>query len=163
MAFNDFQKHCRKCKKGEPCRKPHLYVLELRDTILSRKNWKNVDERHVEDMKCLYVGYSGHLPKCRASVHQYWVPGHFEETRIGKTYLCYCSGEMEPKHYTKKTRASTTVFQDNKFTLIRRLFRHENPIKDDEDPEKKEGQLAEDLRDLGYAVWAGHHDRRFSQ
>ncbi len=162
MAFGDFQKHCPKCKKGEPCGKRHLYVLELRDDILSRKNWKNVDERHVDGMKCLYVGFSGHLPKCRASVHEHWVPGHFEETRIGKAWRCYCSGKMELKLYTKKTRASTTVFQDNKFTLIRRLFRHENPIKDDEDPDEREGQLAEHLRDLGYAVWAGHHDRRFS-
>ena len=161
MAFENFQKHCRNCKKGEPCGKPHLYVLELKDSILSRKDWKNIDERYVEGKDCLYVGYSNHLPKCRASVHENWIPGPFVEARIGKTYLCYCSGEMNPKPYTKKTRASTTVFPDNKFTLKRSLFRHHNPIKDNEDPEEKEGELAEKLRDLGYAVWAGHHDSTF--
>ena len=161
MAFDNFQKHCRECRKGKPCGKPHLYALELDSAILERKWFSRVNPNYVQGMMCLYVGQTGHLPKCRSSVHQNWVKGGWEQRkRLNLTYLCYCSGSMEKKKFTKKTGASPKVNPFNTFFLIGRLFKSFNPVQEGEDREEKEKEMAEKLRSRGYGVWAGHHDRR---
>ena len=171
MAFDDFQKHCPECKKGEPCRnksgkvKHHLYVLKLKSSILDHKKWKNVDERYSEEMDCLYVGISSHLPKCRASIHQNDVKG---KDRSKKSYICYCGGTGKRTRFGKFTNGSRTVRPWNTFTFKPKLFREiqdddenywGNPLQEGEDYGKREDMLAEHLRDLGHAVWAGHHDK----
>ena len=169
MAFDDFQKHCPECKKGEPCRKEsgrvkhHLYVLKLRSSIREHKDWKNVDERYIEGEDCLYVGMSSHLPKCRASIHQNDVKG---EDRSDMSYICYCKGIGKRKSFGKFTNGSKKVRRWNTFTFKPKLFKEiededgnylGNPIQEDEDPKDREGDLADHLRNLGYAVWAGEH------
>ncbi len=161
MAFRNFQKHCRECRKGKPCGKPHLYALELDSAILQRKWFKRVNPDYVQGMMCLYVGQTGHLPKCRSSVHQHWVKGPWKQRKsLNLTYLCYCSGAMQRKKFTKNTGASPKVKPFNTCFLIGRLFKPFNPVQESEDREEKEADLAEHLRGKGYGVWAGHHDSR---
>ena len=161
MAFDNFQKHCRECKKGQPCGKPHLYALELDSAILQRKWFSRVNPDYAKGMMCLYVGQTGHLPKCRASVHQNWVKGGWEQRKsLNLTYMCYCSGSMEKKKFTKKTGASPKVKSFNTYFLIGRLFKSSNPVQEGEDREEEEKGLADYLRGQGYGVWAGHHDSR---
>ena len=171
MPFDDFQKHCPECRKGAPCRKKsgkpkhHLYVLKLRSSILDHKDWKNVDKRYIEGKDCLYVGMSSHLPKCRASIHQNDVKG---KDRSDMSYICYCKGIGKRKSFGKFTNGSKKVRRWNTFTFKPKLFREiqdgagrnlGNPLQEGEDYLEKEEALAEHLRDLGYAVWAGHHDK----
>jgi len=161
MAFENFQKHCRECRKGKPCGKPHLYALELDSAILEKKWFKRVNPDYVQGMMCLYVGQTGHLPKCRSSVHQNWVKGGWEKRKsLNLTYLCYCSGGMQKKKFTKNTRASPKVKPFNTCFLKGGLFKSFNPVQENEDREETEADLAEYLRGKGYGVWAGHHDSR---
>ncbi len=176
MAFDDFHKHCPECKKGKPCKdksgkvKQHLYVLRLKSSILEHKKWKNIDERYIEGKDCVYVGRSSHLPKCRASIHQNDVKG---KERSKKSYICYCGGSGKSTPFGKYTNGSKKIRPWNTFTFHPKLFREiqddagnylGNPLQEDEDYDEREDNLAEHLRDLGYAVWAGHHDsKRFNK
>ena len=157
MAFDEFNKHCLECKIGQSCGKPHVYAIELRKEILEKKWFRKRNEDYQEGMLCLYVGQTSHLAKCRASIHQHWVKGPWEN-RKGLTYHCYCEGEMVKKAFTKKTGSSPKVHEFNTALLRGNLFRKFNPIQDGEDREDEEEKLALHLRQQGYAVWAGHHD-----
>ena len=37
MSFANFHQHCMKCKKGKPCNKKHVYVMELKKYTKSQK------------------------------------------------------------------------------------------------------------------------------
>ena len=163
MAFNDFQKHCPECKKGEPCKKPHVYALELRKEILQKGWFTDANPDYVKGKMCLYVGETGHLPKCRASAHQFCK--RKAKAWEGKKYRCYCDSEEGWKSCTKFSRgAKDKVARHNKFTLRPKLFKRirdkdgnnlGNPIQDPGKRKEQEERLALHLRSLGYGVWYG--------
>ena len=163
MAFTDFQKHCPECRKGKPCGKAHVYALELDRSILRGGWFSEANPDYIEGRLCLYVGETGHLPKCRASAHQHCKKkgGAWE----GKTYFCYCGGMGRRIDCTKGSKgAKERVAKHNKFTLIPKLFKEiededgnklGNPIQKNEDRKKREESLAKHLKSLGYGVWYG--------
>ena len=149
MAFIDFQKHCMDCKKGAPCRKRHVYVLLLKDSITRCKWFVEANPDYIEGMDCLYVGMTGHLPKCRASQHQFCYSGRWK----GKKYLCYCDGDIESKACSLTTKGSPKVRNYNTYFLKGKLFKRYNPQINKQSSKEAEKSLAEDLRKKGYGVW----------
>ena len=148
--FDDFQKHCTRCRKGRPCGKSHLYVIELDEEIWEqRKKFRDVN-RHFEPgtgKLMLYVGMTAHAPRCRQSQHQTSRP----------TWRCYCGlrdleNEREIRHQTSRMIRDFTSGH-----LKASLFKGRNPV-EPEDAEIEEAKLARHLRECGHAVWAGHHD-----
>ena len=149
MSFVDFQKHCMECEKGKPCGKYHIYVLTLQSEVASRDWFLEANPDYVDGRECLYVGMTSHLPKCRASQHQFCHVGNWE----GKEYICYCSGKGELKACSIGTRGSGKIGKYNKYLLRKKLFRRHNPQNDQQSSKQAEESLAGALRRMGYGVW----------
>ena len=149
MVFTDFQKHCMECKMGEPCGKHHIYALTLHNDVTSHDWFIEANPNYVDGNECLYVGMTSHLPKCRASQHQFCHVGDWE----GKKYSCYCGEKLEKKACSIGTRGSGKIRKYNTYLLRKKLFRQHNPQIDKQASEDAESSLAEDLRKLGYGVW----------
>ena len=163
MGFDNFQKHCSECKKGEPCGKPHLYALELSKEISKEKWFQDANPDYIKGMMCLYIGETSHLPKCRASAHMYCQRKN--KTWRGKKYRCYCGGEEDWSDCTKGSRgAKDLVARHNTFNLRPKFFKKikdksgkklGNPIQNQKNRKKREEDLALHLRSLGYGIWYG--------
>ena len=97
MAFDNFQKHCSKCKKGEPCGQYHLYVMTVDPRIWKSKRKAKFREKneatYEEGMEMLYVGMSECVPRCRQSKHHNYRAGG--EGR----WTCYCGNHGKRNKY----------------------------------------------------------------
>lgn len=160
MPFDDFQKHCRKCKKGKPCGQYHIYVLTVDPRLKKGKRKKKVRFREInpdtyEDGKPVYVGKCECTPRCRQSKHRDYNPHKKTE------WNCYC-GKYKPTNIYNKFRDKPSSIHDflkgDYGYLQPKLFKNLNPFNTSEEAIKAEGKLATQLRKEGYAVWAGHHD-----
>jgi hypothetical protein len=157
MAFRAYHKHCTECKRGRPCGKPHVYALELTPDVMDVDRFREVNPDYIDGSPCFYVGRtSRHVPKCRASGHQYCKVGKWK----GKKYLCYCNGQGERIKCTRGSRASSKVDSYNTYYLRASLFKDRNPQADVDANVQAEKDLAIDLRSKGYGVWAGHLDSK---
>ena len=150
MAFNKYNLHCTQCKRGKPCGKRHVYALEL-DKKIAKQSWFMEDNPdYVEGMDCLYVGMTGHLPKCRASAHQFCKRGDWKD----KKFICYCKGKGERRLCTLGSRsARNRVDKYNTFYLKKNLFRRYNPQENQADSRGMELFLTNHLRAKGYGVY----------
>ena len=145
------------CEDGKPCGKMHVYALILDKSVAAEKWFRDVNPDYKEGNECLYVGRTeGHVPKCRASAHQYCKTGAWK----GKKFMCYCSGEGAWAACSLGSRGSSKVDKFNKYLLRKRLFRRVNPQDDRESNKKAEEDLALSLRKRGFGVWAGHLDSK---
>ena len=89
MAFADFQKHCRECKKGKPCGKFHIYVMTVDPRLKVGKKSKKVRFRKInpdthQNGKALYVGKCECSPRCRQSKHRNY------NSKKPTKWSCYC-------------------------------------------------------------------------
>ena len=148
MAYQNFHKHCKRCKLGEACKRSHVYVLQLEDVISDKKWFQKKNPDYKDGMDCLYVGKTTHHPRCRLSMHENCKPGEWE----GKTYECVCWKKKEVNYCTIRTRASAKVANYITGKMRPTLYKKWNPqrAKDAGDAEK---DLADDLRAQGYGVW----------
>ena len=160
MASDDFQKHCKKCKKGEPCGQFHVYVLTVDPRLKEGRRSKKIRFRKVnpdthENGEPLYVGKCECSPRCRQSKHR-----NYDSNKSTKWY-CYC-GKYESTNSYHRYRDNPTSIHDflkgGYGYLQPKHFRKLNPFKTSEEAEIAEEKLAIQLRKDGYAVWAGHHD-----
>ena len=152
MPFRDFQKHCTECKKGEPCGKHHLYVMKLDPSILEKRKFRKANPNYVDGQPLYYVGMTKHHPRCRQSQHQNY-------SKEGNTkWTCYC--QLRPGRHAYKwlgERPSSVVWGHTKGHLRAKPLA---PWPDKESAEEAERELAEQLRQDGCGVWAGHHDAK---
>ncbi len=157
MGFTAFDKHCLECEDGKPCGKMHVYALILDQSIASQQWFIDVNPNYEEGKECLYVGRTEkHVPKCRASAHQYCKTGSWK----GKKFFCYCTGEGTRVACSLGSRGSSKVDKFNRYQLRKKLFRRVNPQEDTEANKKAEEDLALSLRKRGFGVWAGHLDAK---
>ena len=160
MAFDNFQKHCSKCEKGKPCGQYHLYLMTVDPRIWKSKRKAKFREKneatYEEGMEMLYVGMSECVPRCRQSKHHNYRAGG--EGR----WTCYCGNHGKSNKYggwwDKPSTVVKNYLKDGYGLLRPKLFRNLNPFPSKEAADAAEKQLANDLRELGYAAWAGHHD-----
>ncbi len=162
MPFDDFQKHCKKCKKGKPCGQYHIYVLTVDPRLKKGKRKKKIRFREInpdtyEDGKPVYVGKCECTPRCRQSKHR----NHNPHKKTECKWNCYC-GKYKPTNiynkYRDKPSSIRNYLKGDYGYLQPKLFKHLNPFNTSEEAIKAEGKLATQLRKEGYAVWAGHHD-----
>lgn len=158
--FKLFHKHCTACKRGRPCGKSHVYALILDLDILDNDWFREANPDYIDGKSCFYVGRtSKHVPKCRASGHQYCKVGKWK----GKKFQCYCNGKGALVECTYGSRASPKVDRYNTYRLRGGLFKKYNPQEDVDANKQAEKDLAKDLRSKGYGVWAGHLDSRAAE
>ena len=84
MSFDDFQRHCKKCKKGEPCGEYHVYVMELSKDVIDSTKFRKVNPNYKPGMDCVYVGKTAHHPRCRQSMHNNCKIGNWTQLKTGK-------------------------------------------------------------------------------
>ena len=150
-AFQDFQKHCTLCKRGKPCGENHVYVLQLDTRIWENKSrFKEENPNYKIGMDCLYVGRTGHLPKCRASMHVKCRKNVWSK----KSFHCYCSGKKKMRKCSCYSKASEFVAEYNLYHLRGKLFKKHNPQYSRGESKKEEVELTEELRSKGYGVWS---------
>ena len=153
--FDDFQKHCTACRKGQPCGDYHVYVMELDPGIAEIRWFQDVNPNYRSAMLCVYVGQTKHLPRCRQSSHMNCPPSNWR----GRRWSCYCEEDGPAERACKvSTRGSKKVGKYSRYALKPKLFKRLNPQPDQESSKAAERTLAESLRAQGYGVWAGHHD-----
>ena len=161
MAFDSFQQHCTQCKKGKPCGKRHVYVMELELEVYDKnQKFRNANTNYKEGMPCVYVGKTSHHPRCRQSQHENCKIGKWN----GKTWTCYCGKKSEKINVCKlSTRTSNVVGKYMTGYLLKSLYKKINPQLDSESNQSVEDELAKDLRKQGFGVWAGHLDQSNSE
>lgn len=156
MEFTAFQKHCKRCKKGNPCSRRHVYAMLLEPEVLSRKKFfKDVNPDYKDGMLCLYVGKTIHHPRCRQSMHNNCKTGAWE----GETWICYCNKKPGVNACSLSTRGSGKVGKYNTGFLKPSLHKDFNPQRGPKENSDAEVALSAHLRRLGYGVWAGHLDQ----
>ena len=154
MGFQDIQEHCKHCRRGKSCDGYHVYVMEL-DQRVSREEWfEDANPNYTGIMTCVYVGMSWHPPTCRRSMHIHCKFGAWR----GHYYTCYCKGAPKEKKCKGGNQGSSKVKPYNLYLLRPDLYRDRNSQDNRSDSGEEEELLADDLRELGYGVWAGHLD-----
>ena len=156
MSFANFHQHCMKCKKGKPCNKKHVYVMELKLEVYEKsQKFKDANPNYKQGMPCVYVGKTSHHPRCRQSQHNNCKIGDWQ----GKKWTCYCGMKSETVSECKlSTRTSSKVGKFMTGFLLKSLYKKYNPQSDSQSNEEAEEKLANDLRSQGFGVWAGHLD-----
>jgi hypothetical protein len=150
MAFNKYNLHCTQCKKGKPCGKRHVYALDLDKAVLEEPWFRKMNPDYEDGKDCVYVGMTGHLPKCRASAHQLCKRGAWSD----KKFICYCEGKGKRISCTLGSRAARKrVDKYNTCYLKKNLFRRYNPQENQADSRGMELFLAKHLRSKGYGVY----------
>ena len=160
MPFDDFQKHCKKCKKGKPCGQFHVYVMTVDPRLKKGKRGKKVRFRKVnpdtyENGVALYVGKCECAPRCRQSKHRNYYSKKENE------WSCYCGKYDSTNSYQQYRNDPTSIhdFLKGEYGYLQpKHFRKLNPFKTSKQAADAEEELAIDLRKNGFAVWAGHHD-----
>ena len=148
MAFDNFEKHCPKCRKGKQCGDYHLYAMRLEKSILEKQKFRDEYPNYKECIPCLYVGKTEHVPRCRQSMHQSRRTGTEKDK-----WTCYCGLYPTRNHYHEFIHnPSNFVKGHTKGLLSPWHFRDSNPVKMG-DAKKAEKKLAKELRFKGYGVW----------
>ena len=157
MAFDSFQQHCTRCKKGKPCGEMHVYVMELKLEVYEKvQKFSDANPNYKKGMPCVYVGKTSHHPRCRQSQHNNCKVGNWN----GKKWTCYCGKKAEPINECKlSTRTSSKVGKYMTGYLLKSIYKKINPQIDSESNQVAEQELATELRNQGFGVWAGHLDQ----
>lgn len=147
---NRFDEHCDLCTAVEPCKKSHVYVVQLSDEIAKKKWFLKANPNYDASKSCLYVGKTSHHPLCRVKMHENCLVGEWED----KSYKCVCSRYsygVKNCEYGNRTSQKANPFMKG-FLLRKKLYKRWNPIVDQlaDDAEKR---LSEFLRLKGHGVW----------
>ena len=150
MAFDAFHQHCNRCKKGKPCKRRHVYIMELDHSILEKKKFRDANPKYQEGMDCLYVGKTRHHPRCRQSMHRNCKPGDWD----GKVWECYCSISNGSNLCELSNKAAPFVAGFiTGFLKKKSIYKEYNPQRGPKANQEAEEKLADDLRELGYGIW----------
>jgi len=145
------KEHCKKCGDKKSCGLHHVYVIELKNEVLSKdkKFAPHFLDRSDTTVKCYYVGETKHRPECRYNQHV------AKRTRPRKHFKCFCTTakpELKPFTIYNKGNKATNKFHE-KGGLRPELFAHLNPIKGGKTAAvEAEKSLALSLRADGHAV-----------
>jgi hypothetical protein len=153
-------RHCTKCLPGRICGKYHVYVIELKKSVLKEKTFLAKNKHLPEGYKgrCFYVGQTAHVPECRYKQH---VAKESRRNRENGGFMCACfskeSGEATLRPFKPRNSPGKFVNKYHKKGGLKPVFYKElNPVgKTKKESEAAEKKLAQDLRNLGYAVHFG--------
>lgn len=110
-------------------RKYYVYVIRLKEEVLEKKKFREVNPDYKEGKPCYYVGSTGKTPEIRAEQH-----------RTGAR--------------NKRGRLYSPIAKDFFVGLRPSKYKKHNPISTQKGAVKKEKEIAEKLRGKGYAVWS---------
>ena len=152
MAFRDYQKHCKECKRDEPCGGYHVYVMILKPTILEKKKFQEKNPDYVKGKPCYYVGKTEHHPRCRQSMHQ----NYSKDKPTQWKCFCHISPRMNDYEGFWNNPSFFVLGHTDGFLKQMRL----KPSSTSADAIKEERRIRDKLREQGFGVWAGHHDTK---
>lgn len=107
----------------------HVYVIRLKDSVMSHKKFQKANPKYQEGKPCYYVGCTGKTPEIRA-----------EEHRTGAR--------------NKRGRLYSPIAKEYFDGLRPSKYKKYRPMKTMKQAEAKEKWLAEKLRQQGYGVWS---------
>ena len=145
-----FEKHCKRCKRGKPCKRRHVYAMELDSQISTKKWFLEMNPNYKEGKPCVYVGKTIHHPLCRKSMHMNCRGENWKE----KSWECICSkkyGINSCKYGNRTSKKRVSDFMTG--YLKPRLYKYINPQKGANKNSNAELDLAIDLRSLGFGVY----------
>ena len=150
--------YCPECTETRSCGNYHVYVIELKKSVLEREPSFPFEGDLARRKRVYYVGMTKHRPYCRYTQHV------GKRTKSRKNFDCTCFTEETVRR--KKKKAGEFVNKYSKRSGLRqKLFAHLNPTVRTDVPKRKgiaieleelakdaERQLAETLRADGHAV-----------
>ena len=149
MPSQNYHRHCNRCKENSPCKRRHVYAMEL-DTEISKKDWfQEENPEYIEGKPCVYVGKTIHHPLCRKSMHLNCKTGEWK----GKVWECFChrkSGLNQCKEGNRSARRRIAEYMTGH--LRPRLYKKFNPQRGPGNNAQAELDLALHLRGLGIGV-----------
>jgi len=86
MTRDDFNKHCNRCNPGKPCKRRHVYAIELKPTVLQEPKFIEQNPNYAQGKPCVYVGKTSHHPLCRLDMHM----NCGRDTWQDSNWTCYC-------------------------------------------------------------------------
>ena len=143
-------KYCKKCTQNKSCGNRHVYVIELKKSVINEKKYCRglVRIKLTEQSKFYYVGETAHKPDCRYKQHVAMREG------IRQHFICSCFGETKKRKFNSGNKGSKWVKDFHKKGGLRSsLFYYRNPVIGNQDISKKiEAEIARDLIENGHAA-----------
>ena len=150
MAEINFQDHCRKCKPDEPCKRRHVYAIELKPEVRHEPKFKKQNPDYVEGKPCVYVGKTSHHPLCRLDMHT----NCGRDTWRDSTWTCICWRSLGENDCTVKTRTARKFISKHLTVHLRKkMYKKWNPQKGLVANRDAESGLAEELRRQGIGAY----------
>ena len=146
----NYAKHCRRCKPDRPCKRRHVYAMELDSAIAEEPWFLEMNPDYQEGKPCLYVGKTIHHPLCRKSMHMNCRGEDWNE----QVWTCVCHRKpgVNACGFGNKTSRSRVSRHMTGF-LRPRLYKYINPQRGPAPNDEAEYQLAMDLRAKGMGVY----------
>jgi hypothetical protein len=143
-------KSCRCCGSKKKCNGAHVYVIELKSEVIADLKFREktgISENFTG--RCFYVGQtSAHRVECRFKQHR----AKKSSRRRGESFPCTCKNGKPvdiPYHYGNGGNPFVRKYAKG---LAYELFSHLNPLPKKYEPKVAEAELAESLRNQGFAV-----------
>jgi len=150
MGEKNFKKHCPRCKKETPCKRRHVYALELENTVTEEAWFKTMNPNYQTGQPCVYVGKTIHHPLCRRSMHTNCRGEDWKD----QSWTCYCHRKtgVNACNYGNRT-ARKRVSKYMTGYLKPKLYKKFNPQRGPTANSDAEYELAAHLRSLGMGVY----------
>lgn len=153
-------KSCAKCGTKKKCHGSHVYAVELDQKVLEDEKFSRKCGLFPNFAgRCFYVGStSAHRVECRYKQHRL---RKRTRRKAGASFGCTCKTGIEKQvscHWSNKGNSWVRKWGKG---LAYDLFADWNPLPKGKMPVEAEAELAERLRQMGYAVYtdaklAGH-------
>lgn len=150
MTRDDFNKHCNRCKHGKPCKRRHVYAIELKPTVLQEPKFIEQNPNYAQGKPCVYVGKTSHHPLCRLDMHM----NCGRDTWQDSNWTCYCWRSEGINSCTKHTRTARKFISKHMTCYLRKnMYKKWNPQRGPAANDDAELGLAEELRSQGIGVF----------
>jgi len=150
VAEINFQDHCSRCKPDQPCKRRHVYAIELKPEVKDEPKFKEQNPNYVEGNPCVYVGRTSHHPRCRLDMHK----NCGRDTWESSDWFCYCWKNPGENRCTKRTRTVRKFISKHMTGFLRKkMYKKWNPQRGVADNKKAEFELAEELRRQGIGAY----------
>ena len=150
MVQVNFQDHCKRCRPDEPCKRRHVYAIQLKPEVRHEPKFKKQNPNYIEGKPCVYVGKTSHHPLCRLDMHTNCGRDTWRESE----WTCVCWRSPGKNKCTRKTRTSRKFISRHMTGYLRKkMYKKWNPQKGPQANGDAERDLAEELRSQGIGAY----------
>lgn len=151
----NFGKHCKRCTPERPCKRRHVYAMELDPAIAQEQWFLNMNPDYKQGQPCIYVGKTIHHPLCRKNMHLNCRGDEWSQN----TWTCVCHRKPGENACGYGNRTSRKRVSKHMTGFLRpRLYKYINPQRGPGPNSEAEYNLARDLRAKGMGVYTDARD-----